>query len=241
MAFNFGSLANIPTSNNTTYLKPYNIYENVSIDSIEIKEGTSDKGNSWKSLRITFKSPEGVYTENIWYPKEGDEVRKEVSMANGDKRYRASNFEVTMAMVAAIGNAFNPEGFKKLQELSKNFRTFDDVTKGLMTILNKNKDVTTSMKLVGKTSTDGKVYARLPQPLGIAQNKETGEWYTFPVAIFGNNLTFTPYEQGQSDKYHNARPTAVGDSKVDTDPINDFDNLSGASEDINFTELLGGL
>lgn len=241
MSFNFGSLANTPTANNTAYLKPYGIYNNVSVDTMEIKEGTSEKGNSWKCLKITFKSPEGIYTESIWYPKEGDEVRREVEMGNGGKRYMASNFEVTMAMVAAIGHAFNPEGFKKLQELSKTFRSFDDVTKGLMTILNKAKDVTTSMKLVGRTSADGKVYARLPQPLGITQNKDTKEWYTFPVAIFGENLTFSSYEQGQADAYHNARPTSVGNTKVDTDPVNNFDAPSGGSEDIDFDGLVNDL
>ena len=242
MSFNFGSLANTPTTNGITYLKPYDIYNNVEIDSMEIKEGTSEKGNSWKCLKITFKSPEGIYTESIWYPKDGDDVRREVETKNGGKRLMASNFEVTMALVAAIGHAFNPEGFKKLQEMSNNFRSFDDVTKGLMTILNKTKGVKTSMKLIGRTTADGKVYARLPQPLGITQDKETKEWYTFPVAIFGDNLTFSAYEQSQAEAYHKAAPTAVGNSKVDTDPVNNFDSApAGDAEDINFDDMLADL
>ena len=242
MSFNFGSLANTPTTNGTAYLKPYDIYNNVEVDSMEIKEGTSDKGNSWKCLKITFRAPEGVYTENIWYPKDGDDVRREVETRNGGKRLMASNFEITMAMVAAIGHAFNPEGFKKLQEMSKNFKSFDDVTKGLIAILNKAKDATTSMKLIGRTTSDGKVYARLPQPLGITQDKETKEWYTFPVAIFGDNLTFSAYEQGQADAYHKAAPTTVGNSKVDTDPVNNFDSTpNGGSEDIDFDDMLSDL
>lgn len=240
MSFNFGSLASTPTTNGTAYLKPYNIYDNVAVDSMEIKEGTSEKGNTWKCLKVTFKSPEGIYTESIWYPKDGDDVRREVETSNGGKRYMASNFEVTMAMVAAMGHAFNPEGFKKLQEMSKNFRSFDDVTKGLMTILNKTKGTTTSMKLVGRTTADGKVYARLPQPIGITQNKDTKEWYTFPVAIFGDNLAFSAYEQGQADAYHKATPTAVGNSKVETDPVNNFDSAAG-SEDVNFDDLMAEL
>lgn len=241
MSFNFGSLANTPTANNTAYLKPYGIYDNVAVDSMEIKEGTSEKGNSWKCLKVTFKSPEGVYTESIWYPKEGDDERREVEMSNGGKRFMCSNFETTMAMVAAMGHAFNPEGFKRLQEMSKTFRSFDDVTKGLMAVLNKTKGATTSMKLVGRTSQDGKVYARLPQPLGITQNKETKEWYTFPVAIFGENLTFSAYEQKQADAYHNARPTAVGNSKVETDPVNEFDAPAAGSGEMNFDDLIEGL
>lgn len=240
MAFNFGSLANTPTTNGTAYLKPYDIYNDVKIKSTEIKEGTSEKGNSWKCLRITFESPNGIYTESIWYPKDGDDQRREVETSNGGKRLMASNFEVTMAMVAAIGHAFNPEGFKKLQEMSKNFKSFDDVTKGLIAILNKAKDATTSMKLIGRTTADGKVYARLPQPLGIAQDKTTKEWYTFPVAIFGNNLTFSAYEQKQADAYHNATPTVVDNSKAKTDPINNFDSTD-ESEEVNFDELIAGL
>ena len=244
MSFNFGSLANTPTTNGTAYLKPYDIYNNVEIDSMEIKEGTSEKGNSWKCLKVTFSAPEGIYTESIWYPKDGDEDRREVETKNGGKRLMASNFEVTMAMVAAMGHAFNPEGFKKLQEMSKNFHSFDDVTKGLMTILNKAKEkgTKTSMKLVGRTTADGKVYARLPQPLGITQDKETKEWYTFPVAIFGDNLTFSAYEQGQADAYRKATPTAVSNSKAETDPINNFDAApAGGSEDMNIDELIAEL
>lgn len=243
MSFNFGSLANTPTTSGIAYLKPYDIYNNVGIESTEIKEGTSEKGNSWKCLKVTFKSPEGVYTESIWYPKDGDDERREVETKNGGKRLMASNFEVTMALVAAIGHAFNPEGFKKLQEKSKAFRSFDDVTNGLMIILNKAKEkgVKTSMKLVGRTTADGRVYARLPQPLGITQDKETKEWYTFPVAIFGDNLTFSAYEQGQAEAYHKATPTAVGNTKVDTDSVNNFDTLPSDQKEVDFDDLIAEL
>lgn len=233
MSFNFG-LTNAPLPSDIKYLKPYNIYKDVAFKSFEIKEGTSEKGNDWKCLKLTFASPEGEYTESIFYPKDGDDQRREVDGANGGKRTLCSNFEVTMAMVAAVGHAFNPEGFKKMQDMSGKFRSFDDVVTVLTKILEQTKGkVTTSMKLIGRNS-NGHVYARLPQPLGITQDKETKEWRTFPVAIFGDNLTFSAYELKKREEIQNAKPTEMGDA---TDGVG-VDAPTVGSEVIDFDNLL---
>lgn len=242
MSFNF-NLNNTPVANTTAYLKPYDIYNNVGIDSVEFKSGTSEKGNNWKCLRITFKAPEGIYMESLFIPSADnvkDTTRQEFDMPNGGKRPAPSNAENFMAMVAAIGRNFNPKGYEKLQEMSSRFSSFDDVAKGLKQILEKGT-VTTSMKLVGKTTPDGKIYARLPKPLAMTQDKESGEWRAFAVAMFGDNLDFTAYEQNQRNAYHSAKPTSVGNSNVKTDSINNFDAPAGGSEDINFDELISGL
>lgn len=240
MSFNF-NLNNTPVANTTNYLKPYDIYQNVGIESVEFKNGTSEKGNNWKCLRITFKSPDGIYTESLFIPNAEnpkDITRAEFDMPNGGKRPAPSGAENFMAMVAAIGSNFNPKGYEKLQELSSKFKSFDDVAQGLKSILEKGT-VTTSMKLIGKTTPDGKIYARLPKPLAMTQ--DNGEWRAFAVAMFGDNLSFTNYEQEKRNAYLNAKPTAVGNSAVDTDPINNFDSPSGGSEDIDFNSLVNGL
>lgn len=229
MSFNFGALAEAQIASDIKYLKPYTITKDVTYKSSEIKEGTSEKGNHWKCLKITLTSPDGEYTESIFYPKDGDEVRREVDGANGGKRLMCSNFEVAMATVAAFGHAFNPEGFKKMQAISSKFKSFDDVTTSLVKILEATKGkVSTSMKLIGRNN-NGKVYARLPQPLGIIQDKESGEWRTFPVAVFGENLTFSSYEEKKRSELQSAKPTEM-ESIVDTP--------KEENSDIDFNTLL---
>jgi len=236
--FNFGTLADMQAASDIKYLKPYTITSDVTYKSSEIKEGTSENGNSWKCVRITFTSPDGEYTESIFWPKEGDEIRREIDGANGGKRKLCSNFEITMAMVAAIGRAFNPEGFKKMQEISSKFKSFDDVIKALIQILEKAKGtVSTSMKLVGK-NTNGRTYARLPQPIGIVadesyvdpNNPNNNGWCTFPVAVFGDNLMFNAYEQRKKNELESAKPTNMSEkeNEIDTptsDSDIDFDSL----------------
>lgn len=237
MSFNFGSLATIQEPNSTKYLKPYNIYENVEFVSSEVKEGATKEGKEWKCLHLTVANDEGEYTESLFYPSDGDDERKETDGANGGKRLMCSNFEVTMAMVAAFGRAFNPEGFKKLQAASGKFKSFDEVVKGLVTILNATKGkVKTTMKLVGRTTKDGRVYARLPQPIGIIQDKDSEEWRTFPVAIFGDNLTFSAYEEKKKAELQNAKPTDM--AKADNDVANAVDAPTKGSEDIDFSSLI---
>lgn len=229
--FNFGSLASTPVANNTKYLKPYNIYDNVSIESIEIKTGTTSEGREWKSFDVKYVCEDGVFSDKTFFPNPEDSQdteRKEFDTSNGGKRKNPSKCEIFMAKVAAIGNAFNPEGFKKMQAASSKFKSFDDVVNALISIINKAEGSTTSMKLIGKTSQDGRVYAKLPNPLGLKVEKD-GTENLFPISMFGDNLTFTAYESQKKQELENAKPTAV-DTEIqkgvdeDTSDI-DFESL----------------
>lgn len=247
MAFNFGSLSNVQPTSNVSYLKPYNIYSNVTIDKVEVLEGTSASGTPWKRLEITFKCEEGLHKESIfWINSDKDFERGAVDMPNGGKRELPSNWERTRDKMAAIGFAFAPETFAKLQAASSKAKSFDDIANAFQKMLNsaigKNP---TNMKLVGRT-VNGSVYATLPNCTGIAQandekraasnNVSVGDWYTWMVSPFGNNLTFTAYEQKQASEYNNAKPTQMS-SKTETESVNDFDSATG-SEDIDFSSLL---
>ena len=98
------------------------------------------------------------------------------------------------------------------------------------------------MKLVGK-KTNGTVYAALPNCTGIAQANtadkaatngvEMGEWYTWMVSPFGNDLSFTSYEETQRNNYINAKPT-----EMSNDPLSIDSNEDGP---IDTDELLAGL
>lgn len=255
MAFNFGSLANTKPANTTSYLKPYRIYPNVTIKSAEIKEGTSSNGNAWKSLVITFGNDEGIHSDSIFYldeknPKDFD--RGSQDMPNGGKRELPSPWERLSDKMAAIGFAFFPEDFAKLQKVASKITSFDELMKYFKQAVDKNIDKNpTNMKLVGRNS-NGRVYATLPNCTGIAQAKDEkratenkvkiGDWYTWMVSPFNDNptkLAFSDWEQRQANEYYNAKPTDIGNSSQDTDSVNNFDSVEkGSEEDIDFESLL---
>lgn len=240
MAFTFN--LSTPETNTNSYLKAYNIYDNVAIKSTEIKEGTSAAGKDWKSLNITFGNDEGIYNHSIFYIniKKGsaDLERREF---NG--RQLASAAEQTLRTMQAIAKAFMPEYIDKLNEvIAKCGDNFDKIMNAYKTILDKVVDkTTTSMKLVGRNR-DGVVYATLPSCIGIAQANtqekadrngvELNEWYTWMVSPFGKNLAFTPYELKQKNEMNNAKPTAMPD-------VPSFDTTSNEDDDLD--DLLAGL
>lgn len=252
MSFSFNSLATAAPVSTINYLKPYDIYENVGIKSTEVKSGTSQAGKNWKSLVITFGNDDGIYNHSMFYPNEknpDDVNRRTYDQPNGGKKESPSAIEELQNQIASIGFAFFPEDFTKLQQVVGKINTVDQLMEVFNKFINNNLDkVHTNMKLVGRAS-NGSVYATLPKFTGIAQatKEETAakngvalnEWYTWRVSPFGDNLSFSAYEQRQANEYHNAKPTKVDNSSIDTDPINNFDTTG--SEDADFDSLLAGL
>jgi len=246
MSFNFGNIANVKPANTTSYLKPYNIYGNVTIKNTEVKEGVSSNGNAWKSLNVTFGNEEGIHTHNIFYFDEKDPSnwkRGSLDMSNGGKRETPSRAEELQNTIAAIGFAFFPEDFKKLQGIVGKIQTTEQLMDYFKKFIDKNIDKNpTNMKLVGRTS-NGHVYATLPKFTGIAQARDEkraaannvgiNEWYTWMVSPFGDNLTFNNYEQHQADELKNAKPSDMSSSESE---INTVDTKS--DEEIDFDSLL---
>lgn len=253
MSFNFGNLSNVKPASTTSYLKPYGIYKDVTIKSAEVREGTSSAGNAWKSLNITFGNNEGIYSHSLFYFDEKDEknwTRGTMDMPNGGKRELPSTAEELQNAIAAIGFTFFPEDFKKLQQVASKVQSTEQLMDYFKKFIDKNLGKNpTDMKLVGRNS-NGRVYATFPKFTGIAQAKDekraaenninVGDWYTWMVSPFGQNLTFSAYEQQKADEYHNAKPTTM-DSDKTTDPVNDFDSPSKESEDIDFDSLIKGI
>lgn len=234
MSFNFASFADTKPVSNSNYLKPYTINENVFIKGTEIAEGTSQSGNAWKCLKITFGNEEGTYTDSIFYldpSKDGE--RGTMKMSNGGERELPSNWERTRDKMAAIGYAFFPEAFEKFKAVAGKAKSFDE----LMNVYKKMVDaavdkVSTSMKLVGRNS-NGHVYATFPNCTGIAQakteavaaknNVNVGEWYTWMISPFGDKLYFSTYEDTQRTALANAKPTEMPEEIVGTDDTETID------------------
>lgn len=243
--FSFNSFAQVQPTNNTSYLKPYSINENITIKSVEIKEGTSANGNNWKSLVITFGNDEGIYSDSTFFLDINDPKiveRNVMDMPNGGKRELPSRWEQTYYKLAAIGHAFAPEYIEKFNSIVGKCKTFDDFIKAFKSMLDKVIDKNpTNMKLVGRNS-NGHVYATLPNCVGIAQARDekratangvqVGEWYTWMVSPFGKDLMFSAYEEAKKNEIANAKPTDMSssDSGIDTPPME--------STDIDFESLL---
>jgi hypothetical protein len=166
-----------------------------------------------------------------FFPKDGDDARKEFDGKNGGKVIMPSNFETLMAIVKQTAQVLNPAGFEKMQAMSAKFRSFDDVAKALIAVTEKAKGTTTKLKLNGKNK-DGKVEAVIPRIVGI--NKEGVAFIS--DNYIGDKLFFSDYEETQRATYLNAKPTEMpkeddpladvaGVDKVDIETEIDFSAL----------------
>ena len=225
---NFGFSTASAVRNTRRPLAPWGIYK-VKFTGAEIAtfKGSKDPSVEYKVLRFNFENEDGYYSESLFFPKEGDDVDREYEN-NGGKMKFPSNFKVTMSTVKQTLQVLSPKGWEAVQKASAKFKSFDDVANAAIKVLDKVKGTETEIKLVGKVS-KGKVVAKIPTI--IRYNKE-GELYVSDNYI-GTKLYFTDYEEGERNKYLNAKPTTPS-PKTDT-PAQE------ASTDNELDALLGEL
>lgn len=199
---NFGFSAESAVRNTRRPLAPWGIYK-VKFTGAEVVEfkGHKDPNAVYKVLRFNFENEDGYYTESLFFPKEGDEVRREYE-SNGGKVQMPSNLETTMAVVKQTLQVLCPKGFEAVQKASAKFKSFDDVANAAVKVLDKVKGTETNIKLTGRNR-DGKVVAQIPRLIGI--NKE-GEAFIADNYI-GEKLYFSNYEEGKIAEFKNAKPT----------------------------------
>ena len=231
--FNFGSLATTQaTSNVQQRLKPWGIYPvKFAGARKETIQGKKDPNATYEILKVRFDGEDGYYEESIFYPKDGDDQRPTYTSKDGHEYQGASSFDRTMTFIAQVAEVLNPEGFKKMQEASSKFKSFDDVVKAFITITDKVKGKETKLKLVGRTQ-NGNVVAALPKFVAVNKN---GEKFTCDNFI-GDKLFFSAYEETKKAEYLNAKPTEMSNS--DSTMATNVDGVSGGSEDIDFNSLL---
>ena len=227
MAFNFGISAESAVKNTRRPLTPWNIH-NVIFKGCEIREfqGKKDPNAHYKVLAINFENEDGYFSLTNFFPKDGDDERREYDGKNGGKVVMPSNFETLMAIVKQTAQILNPAGFEKMQAASSKFKSFDDVAKALIQVTDKVKGTETQLKLIGKNR-DGRVVADIPRIVGI--NKE-GEAFIADNYI-GNKLFFSDYEETQRTKFNNAKPTEMPSETTSEIPEN-------KEEDFNLDDLL---
>lgn len=202
--FNFGISKESAVRSVRPQLKPWNIYD-VKFMGCEVREfpGKKDPSVTYKVLDIKFENEDGYFTVTKFFPKEGDDKRREVDTKNGGKRELASNFEELMNIVKQTAEVLNPEGFKKMSEISSKFKTFDDVAKALIAVTDKVKGRETKIKLVGRNR-DNRVVAEIPNITSVFDGVAT-----ITDNYIGNKLFFSDYEEGRRADYMKSKPTEM--------------------------------
>ena len=233
--FNFGISKESAVKTVRPQLKPWNIYD-VKFMGCEVREfaGKKDPSVTYKVLDIKFENEEGYFTVTKFFPKAGDDVRREVDAKNGGKRELASNFEELMNIVKQTAEVLTPEGFKKMSELSPKFKSFDDVAKTLIAVTDKVKGCETKIKLVGRNR-DNRIVAEIPNITSVFDGVAT-----ITDNYIGSKLFFSDYEESKRAEYLKSKPTDMKSSKADalldveeTSPVSPMDD-----EELDLENLL---
>lgn len=225
MALNFGSVASIDTNAGGSYMRAWNIYNDVKFDGIsEEVSGNRKDGGTWRAWDFTFSCPQGSYKERIFEPNEQGQERRKVKNANGHESEMPSDMERVLYFASQVVDTYAPDKYDKYVAACAKISTFDQ----FIALLHKVLDGTTktsSLLLAGRNNA-GTVYAALPTFVRV--NSKTGEAYT-AERFLGDNLGFSAWELGQKKLYEEARPTAMNDSKVDDvkseENFDDIDSL----------------
>ena len=225
----FKSFSEVSTPAEGSYLKPWNIYKGVKFGGIsDPVTGNRKDGGTWKAWDFTFECEDGVYKERIFEPTTLD--RGEY---NG--KVMPSDFERSQCFIAQVMSVYNPAGFEKLKQLTsegkiKTFEQFIEVVKKLLAKpVQPTADNDIQLKLCGRKTQDGKVYARLTN-CAIGQDGKP-----FMSAFLGKKLSFSAWEEGEKKRYESAAPSDPEASKPITTDI-DASPTSG-DDDIDFDEL----
>ena len=232
--FNFGISNESAVRNVKPQLKPWNIYD-VKFVGCEVREfaGKKNPNETYKVLDIKFENEDGYFTVTRFFPKQGDDVRREVDAKNGGKRELASNFEELMNIVKQTAEVLTPEGFKKMSELSSKFKSFDDVAKTLIAVTNKVKGCETKIKLVGRTR-DNRVVAEIPTITSVFDGVAT-----ITDNYIGNKLFFSNYEETKRAEYLKSTPTNMSAVPAQTDSLLGPDeDLPAGDDDLDLDNLL---
>lgn len=231
--FNFGISKESAVKTVRPQLKPWNIYD-VTFVGCEVREfaGKKNPNETYKVLDIKFENEDGYFTVTKFFPKAGDDVRREVDTKNGGKRELASNFEELMNIVKQTAAVLTPEGFNKMSELSPKFKSFDDVAKTLIAITDKVKGSQTKIKLVGRTR-DNRVVAEIPTITSVFDGVAT-----ITDNYIGSKLFFSDYEEGKRAEYLKSKPTDMQSTAAKADALLDVEVPAASNDEFDLDNLL---
>ena len=203
MNLNFGLSAESAVRNTVRPLTPWEIHD-VIFKGAEVRKfnGKKDPNAVYELLTFKYANEDGYYNVDLFFPKDGDDVRPEYQGANGGTITRVSSFENTMAMIKQTVQILNPKGFDALQKASSKCTTFEQLANLVVKVLTPVVGKEIKIKLTGRNR-DGKVVAQTPRILAL--NKD-GEAFICDNYI-GDKLFWSDYEAGERAKFLGAKPT----------------------------------
>ena len=208
---------NLSKTNGTaiTRLKPWTISK-VSLESVELKTGTSKEGNDWKAMQFNFKGEDGVFEYKVFCPgAKGDE--RVTGTTNGKEWELPSAMEQLQFTIAHICTALAPTEFEKLKGVELDLpKDFEKLTNAVKKVLAKAIGVETNIKLVGNS----KGYADVPKFVNI--NRTSKDAYISDNWL-GENLAFSAYQLQQMKKAKASTPTPVPEATEDGNSEEDDD------------------
>lgn len=222
-------------SNSIKQLAPFAIYD-VKYEKSEIVEfdGKKDPGKHYKTLRVRFSNADGYYEETIFFPTPADGEPKEYERPDGTKQKFPSNWDKIKFFMAQVMTVLNPEGYKKFCEASSKFKDFEMMANAFIKVLEPAMGKETKLKLMGRTDESGNVHATLPKFL--SYNRD-GQLY-ISTNFIGDRVFFSTYEEGQVQKFKNAKPTAMPDLAADPLAITPKDEETKKDDVIDLDSLL---
>lgn len=230
--FSINSNESSISSKRNTRLKPFEIHT-VTFDGAEIKSGTSKAGNEFKLLQLTFSNKNGIAEPTIFWPDlERDGIREVRTAKDGHEYETPSRWEQTKTVISQTLETLSPEGFKKMQELSSKFKTFDDMANVFVKLVNKCIGTEVDVKFNGYVNKQGYMQLTFPNIVGI--NKK-GELFVSDNYIGHGNLGLSEYEMRKAKDLTETKPTKMSadpemDENTETEkPVDDID--------LNFDDL----
>ena len=230
--FSINSNESSISSKRNTRLKPFEIHT-VTFDGAEIKSGTSKAGNEFKLLQLTFSNKNGIAEPTIFWPDlERDGIREVRTAKDGHEYETPSRWEQTKTVISQTLETLSPEGFKKMQELSSKFKTFDDMANVFVKLVNKCIGTEVDVKFNGYVNKQGYMQLTFPNIVGV--NKK-GELFVSDNYIGHGNLGLSEYEMRKAKDRTEIKPTKMSadpemDENTETEkPVDDID--------LNFDDL----
>ena len=224
MSFNFGLSAESAVRSTIRPLAPWEIHD-VEFKGAEIRkfQGKKDPNAVYELLTIKYENEDGYFNVDLFFPKDGDDVRPEFDGQNGGKVHMASSFENTMAIIKQTVQILNPKGFDTLQKASIKCTSFEQLAGMVVKVLTPVIGKKIKIKLTGRNR-DGKVVAQIPRILALNKEEEAFICDNY----IGEKLFWSDYETTKRDEFLKAKPTdpeKAGEDTVGVDeaPKDDLD------------------
>ena len=235
MNLNFGTLSTVQAVAGSKRLKAWEIHK-VKFMGCKVEEiqGKKDPSATYKLLVTRFENEDGYFEERTFFPNDDSVKRPVFTNKEGHEYEGASNWEQIQVFIAQLATVLNPEGFKKMQDASSKFKSFDDVCKALIKITDPSKGKDCYIKLSSKTDKEGRVSPALPRIAGV--NKD-GELFTSDnfISLKEAGLSWSDYEERKRREFVNAKPSKM--TSVDSEIVTGTD-LADTKEEIDDFEGL---